>query len=172
MKCQRFGVNVCPTIAAVNNHATGHYGAQRVSMLELAGNGAPGNSACTSERIVGHSYKAQIDPAAPVPSYLARYGLRGDHDGAAFARFATLPPRRLRARVGRLRRAAGFSSMWSAPRVTPSRHVASYPRAGFRRWRFQAADASSILVKTDWFRLRRSQFRLTTGPLCNTTSRA
>jgi hypothetical protein len=34
-----------------------------------------------SERIVGHSYKAQIDPAAPVTSSLARNGLRGSVAG-------------------------------------------------------------------------------------------
>src|SRR5436305_746273 len=38
-------------------------------------------SICSNrERMVGHSYKAQVDSAAPVASQLSRYGLRGDED--------------------------------------------------------------------------------------------
>jgi hypothetical protein len=37
---------------------------------------------CGIGRIVGDSYKAQIDPAAQVTSQLAPYGLRGDRDAA------------------------------------------------------------------------------------------
>jgi predicted nucleic acid-binding protein len=37
-------------------------------------------------RIVRHSYKAQIDPAAPATSQLAGYAVRGDHETAGAGR--------------------------------------------------------------------------------------
>jgi hypothetical protein len=54
-------------------------------------------AAATGSRIVGHSYKAQIDLVAQVTSKLVRNGLPGEHP--------TLPPRRL---PGRLLVGRGF----------------------------------------------------------------